>query len=195
MMGMWFAVGFIVIALFLGVAIYNGLIARKNQVDNADSTIVVMLKKRFDLLPNMVETVKAYMSHEREVLNELTELRTRFQSDMATREKKSELDRRLNQVFSRFNIMVEAYPDLKASNNFSQLQRSINETEEQIAAARRAYNAAVTDLNNGIEMFPSNIFARRMGLTQRILFDIPEAQTQLPDIAELFENRANKDAR
>ncbi len=91
--------------------------------------------------------------------------------------------------------MVEAYPDLKASNNFSQLQRSINETEEQIAAARRAYNAAVTDLNNGIEMFPSNIFARRMGLTQRILFDIPEAQTQLPDIAELFENRANKDAR
>ncbi|WP_235335402.1 LemA family protein [Photobacterium halotolerans] len=195
MMGMWFAVGFIVVVLFLGVAIYNGLIARKNQVDNADSTIDVMLKKRFDLLPNMVETVKAYMSHEREVLNELTELRTRFQSDMATGEKKPELDRRLNQVFSRFNIMVEAYPDLKASNNFSQLQRSINETEEQIAAARRAYNAAVTDLNNGIEMFPSNLFARRMGLTQRILFDIPEAQTQLPDIAELFENRANKDAR
>ncbi|MEI8595309.1 LemA family protein [Photobacterium sp. Hal280] len=87
MMGMWFAVGFIVVVLFLGVAIYNGLIARKNQVDNADSTIDVMLKKRFDLLPNMVETVKAYMSHEREVLNELTELRTRFQSDMATGEK------------------------------------------------------------------------------------------------------------
>lgn len=194
-MGMWFAIGFIVVVLFLGVAIYNGLIARKNQVDNADSTIDVMLKKRFDLLPNMVETVKAYMSHEREVLNELTELRTRFQSDMVTGEKKTEIDRRLNQVFSRFNIMVEAYPDLKASNNFSQLQRSINETEEQIAAARRAYNAAVTDLNNGIEMFPSNLFARRMGLTERILFDIPEAQTQLPDIAELFENRANKDAR
>ncbi|WP_248616588.1 LemA family protein [Photobacterium halotolerans] len=89
MMGMWFAVGFIVVVLFLGVAIYNGLIARKNQVDNADSTIDVMLKKRFDLLPNMVETVKAYMSHEREVLNELTELRTRFQSDMATGEKKN----------------------------------------------------------------------------------------------------------
>lgn len=89
MMGMWFAVGFIVVVLFLGVAIYNGLIARKNQVDNADSTIDVMLKKRFDLLPNMVETVKAYMSHEREVLNELTELRIRFQSDMATGEKKN----------------------------------------------------------------------------------------------------------
>ncbi|MDO6706623.1 LemA family protein [Photobacterium sp. 1_MG-2023] len=185
-MGIWIVLGLVVVAVIAAISVYNGLIAKKNQVENAEASIDVMLKKRFDLIPNMVESVKAYMAHESSLLQELTALRTQVQQDGLSGEKKISLDKQLNTAMSRFNIAVENYPDLKASENFVMLQRTINEAEEQISAARRAYNASVTDLNNAIEMFPSSLFASRMNLKQRELFDIPEQERQNINVGQLF---------
>ncbi|WP_102798212.1 LemA family protein [Bowmanella denitrificans] len=179
----WVILAVVVIA---AISVYNGLIGKKNQVENAEASIDVMLKKRFDLIPNMVESVKAYMQHEASLLNELTALRAQAQSGGLQGEQKVALDKQMNAAMSRFNIAVENYPDLKASDNFVMLQRTINEVEEQISAARRAFNAAVTDLNNAIEMFPSNLFASRMNLKQRALFEIPETQRENVNVGQLF---------
>ncbi len=188
-MEFWILIGIAAFILIAGVSIYNGLIAKKNQVQNAEASIDVMLKKRFDLIPNLIESVKAYMQHESSLLNELTELRTQASSGNSYGEQRVQLDKQLNGALSRFNVAVEAYPDLKASDNFIMLQRSMNETEEQISAARRTFNMAVTELNNAIEMFPSNLFASRMGLKQQSLFEIPEAERQNVNVGSLFNNR------
>ncbi|WP_459780078.1 LemA family protein [Photobacterium sp. R1] len=185
-MGIWIILGIVLVAVVATISVYNGLIGKKNQVENAEASIDVMLKKRFDLIPNMVESVKAYMAHESSLLQELTTLRTQVQHDGLAGEQKVTLDKQLNATMSRFNIAVENYPDLKASENFVMLQRSINEAEEQISAARRAYNASVTDLNNAIEMFPSSLFASRMNLKQRVLFEIPEQERQNINVGQLF---------
>lgn len=182
----WLILGVIVIAVIAIISIYNSLIGKKNQVENAEASIDVMLKKRFDLIPNMVESVKAYMAHESSLLNELTELRTQAQNGGLDGEQKVALDKQMNGAMSRFNIAVENYPDLKASENFVMLQRTMNEVEEQISAARRTFNASVTDLNNAIEMFPSSIIASRMNLKQRELFEIPEAERKNVDVGQLF---------
>ncbi|GAB6262225.1 LemA family protein [Photobacterium sp. R1] len=185
-LGIWIILGIVLVAVVATISVYNGLIGKKNQVENAEASIDVMLKKRFDLIPNMVESVKAYMAHESSLLQELTTLRTQVQHDGLAGEQKVTLDKQLNATMSRFNIAVENYPDLKASENFVMLQRSINEAEEQISAARRAYNASVTDLNNAIEMFPSSLFASRMNLKQRVLFEIPEQERQNINVGQLF---------
>ncbi|QUJ69118.1 LemA family protein [Photobacterium sp. GJ3] len=185
-MGIWIVLGLVLVAVIAAIAVYNGLIGKKNQVENAEASIDVMLKKRFDLIPNMVESVKAYMAHESSLLQELTALRTQVQHDGLAGEKKISLDKQMHTAMSRFNIAVENYPELKASENFVMLQRAINEAEEQISAARRAYNASVTDLNNAIEMFPSSLFASRMNLKQRELFDIPAQERQNVNVGQLF---------
>lgn len=174
------------VLVIVAIGIYNSLIGKKNQVENAEASIDVMLKKRFDLIPNMVESVKAYMAHESSLLSELTALRAKAQSGGLNGEQKVALDKQMNTAMSHFNIAVENYPDLKASENFMLLQRTMNETEEQISAARRAFNAAVTDLNNAIEMFPSNLFASRMNLKQRALFEIPQEEKQNVNVGKLF---------
>ncbi|CCO48722.1 Putative lemA protein [Vibrio nigripulchritudo SOn1] len=184
----WVIIGLVVVFLLFCIMTYNGLIAKKNQVENAESSIDVMLKKRFDLIPNLVESVKAYTKHESSVLTELTDIRSKATSGNLSSEDKVELDKRMNQALSQFNVTVEAYPELKASENFSHLQRTLNEVEEQISAARRSFNAAVTNLNNAVEMFPSNIFANFMGLTTRTLFEIPEAEKANPNVGSLFGN-------
>lgn len=182
----WLIWVILAIVVFAAISIYNSLIGKKNQVENAEASIDVMLKKRFDLIPNMVESVKAYMAHESSLLSELTALRTQAQSGGLEGEQKVVLDKQMNAAMSRFNIAVENYPDLKASENFVMLQRTINEVEEQISATRRAFNAAVTDLNNAIEMFPSNLFASRMNLKQRALFEIPQEEKQNVNLGKLF---------
>ena len=176
--------GVVLIAVFL---IYNSLIGRRNQVENAFASIDVMLKKRFDLIPGLVATVKQYASHEQETLTKLTALRTRAGEVRAGSDEAVALDKQLSQALGGLMVTVERYPDLKASENFQQLQRSLNEVEEQLSASRRAFNAAVTDYNNSVEMFPTNLAARMMGLRRRLVFEIAEAERARPDVAALFK--------
>ena len=174
--------------LIIGVIfIYNALIRKKNQVANVFGTIDVMLKKRYDLLPNLVAAVKAYMTHERELLEEVTKMRARAVSERLSDDEQVELDNVLSKILGRLMVVVENYPDLKANENFMHLQRTMNELEEQISAARRAYNAVVTDYNNAVEMFPTNVAASMMGYKQKKWFEIPEEQRRQVDADKLLE--------
>jgi len=174
--------------ILIGILLYNNLINRKNTVDQAESDIDVQLKKRFDLIPNLVETVKAYMKHERDTLVELTELRTRHMSGGLTPNEQIDVANRVNRLGRGLMLQVENYPDLKASKNFLQLQASWNEVEEQLSASRRTFNAAVKDYNNGLEQFPTNIMARSMGYTPREFIEIPEEERENISAKELFNS-------
>ena len=164
------------------IVIYNNLIQKKNAIDNAYFSMDVMLKKRYDLIPQLVDTVKGYMHHEKDVLIQLTELRQKALTANLDTNEKVELDNRINSGLQNIVAGFENYPQLKASDNFLHLQRSINETEEQLAASRRFYNAAVNDYHNGIEMFPANIVASWMGLKHKTFFEIAEEHKQTPFI-------------
>ncbi len=175
-------IGIVVFLLIVFVALYNGLVGKKNMVENAFSSIDVMLKKRFDLIPNLVATVKQYMTHENETLTKVTEMRAKAMSGGLTNDQMVELDNMVGNIM----VSVESYPDLKANTNFLQLQGSLNEIEEQLSASRRAYNAAVLDYNNAIEMFPSNIVAG-INYKQRKMFEIAETERANPNVKELFK--------
>ncbi|NNK81219.1 MAG: LemA family protein [Flavobacteriales bacterium] len=187
---MGFIVTLIIIGapILIGILLYNNLVNRKNTVDQAESDIDVQLKKRFDLIPNLVETVKAYMKHERETLVELTELRTRAMSGGLSPEQQMEIANKVNRLGRGLMLQVENYPDLKASKNFLQLQAAWNEVEEQLSASRRTYNAAVKDYNNGLEQFPTNIMARSMGYTPREFIEIPDEERENISAKELFNS-------
>lgn len=172
------------VLLVFGIIVYNSLIRKRNQVDNAFSTIDVMLKRRFDLIPNLVATVKQYASHEQELFAEITRLRS-MEYTAFTETEKEAFDMVFTHAGDRLRIIAESYPELKASDNFMQLQRSLNETEEQLSAARRTYNAAVTDYNTSTQSFPNNMVATLFGFHCRVLYHIPEHEKQVPDIKNL----------
>jgi len=146
-------------SIFIGIFFYNSLIGKKNQVTNAFSAIDVMLKKRFDLIPNLVEVVKQYTTYEQGTLTKIVELRSKAGVPNISNAEKADLDAQLSSNVRGLMVNVENYPHLKANTNFINLQTTWTESEEQIAAARRAYNAAVTDYNNSIMMFPGSLFA------------------------------------
>lgn len=183
---MWIAIIIFVIVLLVPVLIYNSLIGKKNQVLNVFGTIDALLKKRYNLIPNLVATVKGYMQHERTLLAEVTEMRAKAISDRTCDDEKVELDNKVTKVLSRIMLAVENYPDLKASDNFMHLQRTLTELEEQISAARRAYNAAVTDYNNAVEMFPTNVVASIMNYKRRKFFEISGKERQVVDAGKSF---------
>ena len=166
------------ILLLSALLIFNSLIRKKNDVENAFASIDVMLRKRYDLIPKIVETVKAYMNYERELLTEITELRIKALPQTLTAEERVQVENRLSARLTDLLVAVENYPDLKASTNFLQLQGTLNEVEEQLAASRRAFNAAVTIYNNSIEIFPSNIIASMMQYKRRSFFEIPAAKRE-----------------
>jgi LemA protein len=176
-----------VVVLAVVIGIYNGLIGSRNRADQAFASVDVMLKKRYDLIPNLVASVEKYMVHERELLSELTELRTRAASGDLSPAQRAEAERQLDASLGRLMVSVENYPDLKANQNFLHLQSSLNEVEEQISAARRAYNAAVTDYNNAIQMLPGSLFAGPMGLSRRELFEANTAERQNVDVRSMFQ--------
>lgn len=180
-------VGLVVLVGLFYFGIYNGLIRKRNGVDQALSSVDVMLKKRYDLIPNLIATVERYMAHERDLLNELTALRTKTTGaqDLSTEERVA-LDRQVSGALGRLMITVENYPDLKASQNFLQLQGALNEVEEQLSAARRAYNAAATAYHNAIETVPGNLIAGSMGLARRPLFEASDAERGNVDVGALF---------
>jgi LemA protein len=177
------AAGVVIVLLIL---LYNSLVRKKNQVETAFSTIGVLLKKRFDLLPNLVKMVQRYMQHEADVLTELTDMRTKAVPGHMDENQAVDLDRKASQAIGRIMVAVENYPDLKASRNFLDLQGSLNELEEQISAARRAYNASVLDYNNAMEMFPSNIMAGLMRYRKKVFFEVAAQEKNAMDVGELF---------
>jgi LemA protein len=183
---MIYVIAVVVLLLILTIGLYNSLVRRKNDVENAFASIDAMLKKRYDLIPNLVETVKSYMKHEKSLLNELTELRTKAVSGEISDNEKVEIENKIVKGMSGLMVAVENYPDLKASQNFLQLQGAWNEVEEQISASRRAFNAAVTSYNNKVETFPSNIMAGIMGYKRRALFEIPDIERRNLNARNLF---------
>jgi len=167
-----------ILALLAVAVIFNILVYRRNQADNVFSTIDVMLKRRYDLIPNLVETVKGYAKHEKETFEKVAEIRAKAISEGTSTNEKVNLDGEMKSALGRVFAIAESYPDLKANVNFLNLQKNLTDTEEQIAAARRAYNAAVTDFNNSCEMFPTNIFASMFGFQKKNLFQITDDEKQ-----------------
>jgi LemA protein len=168
----------IILALLLGLAgwlvgIYNGLVRKRNLVQEGWSGIDVQLKRRADLIPNLVETVKGYASHERAALDRVTELRAESMKAQAPAEK-GRVEGMLSGALGNLLAVAENYPDLKASQNFIELQGSLAEVEEQIQFARRYYNGAVRDLNIAVESFPSNLVANAFGFKQAEFFELAD---------------------
>jgi LemA protein len=170
----------------IAILMYNSLISKKNQVDNIFAGVDTVLKKRFDLIPNLVASVEQYMEHEKSTLEKVTELRASAMKPGISDDQKIALDAKLSSALGSITVAMEAYPDLKANENVMHLMRTLNEVEEQISAARRAYNQAVTDLNNAIEMFPTNIIAGWMNLQRRAVFEITVRERQNVNVQELF---------
>ena len=178
-------IGFVIIVVII---IYNNLVGARNQVENAFGSIDVMLKKRYDLIPNLVESVKSYMKHEKDTLTNITAMRAKAISGNVSNDEKVQIENQLSGMMRNIMVAVENYPDLKASEQFTMLQRSWNETEEQISAARRAYNASVTAYNNAVEKFPSSIFASMFGHKRKQVFEIPEVERQNISAKSMFNN-------
>jgi LemA protein len=162
-----------VVALAL-IGIYNSLVRLRNQVRNSWSQIDVQLKRRHDLIPNLVETAKGYMKHERETLENITAARSKAMGAESIGEK-SKAEGALSDAMSKFFLVVENYPDLKANQNFMAVQEELTSTENKIAFSRQAYNDQVLFYNNKIQMFPSNMVAGLFGFKLSEFFEIEEA--------------------
>lgn len=169
----------ILLAIVVAVIIwmYNSLIRVKNRVEEAWSDIDVQLKRRYDLIPNLISTVKGYAVHEKNLFEKVTEARTRAMS-AGTADEKGKAENMLSGTLKSLFAVAENYPDLKANQNFLELQRELTDTEDKIQASRRFYNGNVRDLNTKIEVFPTNIMAGTMGLKQRDYFEMEEKEKE-----------------
>ncbi len=176
---LWIIIGLIVIALLWIAGAYNGLVRLKNQTDEAWSDIDVQLKRRYDLIPNLVETVKGYASHERTAFENVTNARAAAMSAQGPAAK-AQAENQLAGTLKTLFAVAEAYPDLKASTNFGKLQDELSDTENKIQAARRFYNGNVRDLNTRIQSFPTNIFARSLGFQTREFFELADEAAKEP---------------
>ena len=158
------------VLIILGIVLYNNLVRMKIRVDEAWADIEVQLKRRYDLVPNLVETVKGYMQHEREVFEKVTEARTKAMEAKNLQEK-AESENQFSQSLKSLFAVAENYPQLKANENFLELQKELVDTEDKIQAARRFYNGSVRDYNIAIDTFPSMIFAKLFKFTKREMFE------------------------
>ena len=165
----------VLLIAFYAVAIYNKLVKLNTLVEEAWSGIDVQLKKRYSLIPNLVETVKGYATHEKEVLLKVTEARTAAMS-AGTIDQKIVAEGKLTSALQGLRVQLEAYPDLKANQNFLQLQEELSDIENKLAAARRYFNAATTEYNTGVETFPANIIAGMFGFKRESMFDLGEVR-------------------
>lgn len=166
----------IVIALFV-IGVYNGLVKARQKVKNAWSQIDVQLQRRFDLIPNIVETVKGYMTHESDVLEKVTALRSSW-ANASTVEEKANLDNALSNTLKTIMAVSENYPDLKANQNFADLQNTLKETENKISFARQFYNDTVTMYNTKLEVFPDNIVASIFHFKPEALFNVDSEEAR-----------------
>lgn len=157
------------------VSLYNNLVKLRNNRENAFANIDVQLKQRHDLVPQLVATVKGYATHEREVLQRVTEARTAAMG-ATTINDKINAENALTSALAGLKVSLEAYPDLKANQNFMQLQNEIADLENKLAAVRRFFNSATRELNNAVETFPSNIFAKMFGFKKEPMFEVPQEE-------------------
>lgn len=174
--------GVIVALVLWAIAIYNRLVKNRNLVEEGMSGVDVQLKRRSNLIPNLMETVKGYMGHEKEVLEKVTELRAKA-AEAGNLEERGRAEGMLSGALGRLFAVAESYPDLKANQNFIELQNSLEEVEEQIQLARRYYNGAVRNLNILVESFPSKLVADTFGFAKAEYFEIEdEAERQVPKV-------------
>jgi LemA protein len=174
----WVVLGVIAVIVVWAISIYNSLVAMRQRTNQAFADIDVQLKQRHDLIPNLVETVKGYATHERGTLEAVVQARNAAIAAPGVEQKvaaENVLTGALRQLFA----LSESYPDLKASANFQQLQRDLSDIENKLAAARRFFNNAVQEYNTGIQQFPASLFAGVFGFTQRTFFDLGETRAQL----------------
>lgn len=164
----------VLIALYL-VSLYNNLVKLRNNRENAFSNIDVQLKQRYDLIPQLVATVKGYATHEKELLQKVTEARSAAVG-ATTINDKVQADNVLSSALSGLRVSLEAYPDLKANANFMQLQAEISDIENKLAATRRFFNSTTRELNNAVETFPSNLFAKMFGFQREPMFEVPQEE-------------------
>lgn len=176
-------------ALVFAVGLYNGLVRAKVIVDEAWSGIDVQLKRRYDLIPNIVETIKGYAKHEKETFEKVTMLRSQAMqtSDVA---EKGKLENQLTQTLKSLFAVAENYPELKANENFLNLQGTLNEIENEIQGARRYYNGAVRDYNTKIMVFPNNLIAGLLGFKSREFFEADEAEKENVKVSFNEEEKA-----
>lgn len=176
------AVVLVLLILFV-IGVYNALIRLRNQVDNAWSQIDVQLKRRHDLIPNLVETAKGYMQHERGTFEAITEARSRAMGAKSVSEA-SKAEGALGEALSKFMLVVENYPDLKANQNFLSVQEELTSTENKISFARQSYNDQVLFFNNKIQMFPSNVVANMFKFGKRDFFELEAAaEREVPKVS------------
>ena len=166
---LWIILIIVVVIIAFIISTYNGLVQSKMKVDNAWSQIDVQLQRRFDLIPNFVETVKGYMNHEQETFEKITALRTSW-ANATTVEDKAKLDNELSASLKTIMAVSENYPELKANENFKQLSEELSNTENKISFSRQFYNDTVTMYNTKLQVFPSNIIAGMFNFTARELF-------------------------
>jgi LemA protein len=170
---LYYILGAILLILLWIAATFNSLVRRNNRVKEAWADIEVQLKRRYDLVPNLVEVVKGYMSHERQVFESVTQARAAAMGAKSEKEK-LQAENMFSETLKTLFAVAENYPDLKANQNFLELQRELRDTEDKIQAARRFYNSNVRDYNTAIQMFPTNLVAARLGFKPHELFEIDE---------------------
>jgi LemA protein len=171
----------IVVLIAAFVVIYNGLVRLRNRTENAWAQVDVQLKRRYDLIPNVVETVKGYASHEQSTFEQVVDARNRALA-AGTVEEQAKAENFLTGALRQLFALAESYPDLKASQNFSDLQAQLAETENKVAVSRQIYNDAVLTFNNRVQTVPSNLVAAMTGFTVRPFFDAPGEADQAPEV-------------
>ena len=177
---MWIAIAVVAVILLYFIAVYNGLVSRRNQVREAWSTIDTQLKRRYDLIPNLVESVRGAAKHERETLQSVTAARDAAMS--ANGPTKADAENHLTETLKSLFAVAENYPTLRANENFLELQRELTDTETKIQATRQFYNNVVMGLNTQIEQFPSNIVARMFNITPEKMFETDESEKKAPQV-------------
>ena len=180
-MGMWITIGIIAVLVIAAIAIYNNLVRCRKEVDNGWAQIDVQLKRRCDLIPNLVNTVKGYAAHEQAALDSVTAARAQL-AGATTVGEKAEADSALTAALNNLLVIVENYPDLKASANFTQLADELAGTENRIAVARRDYNAAVESYNAAIRKFPGNLVAGLFGFEKKDFFQASANAQDVPSV-------------
>ena len=174
---LWIILIIVVLLILFIISVYNSLVTLRQRVKNAFGQMDVQLQRRFDLIPNLVETVKGYMTHESDTLAKVTELRTAW-AGAKTVDEKAKLDNELSNTLKTIMAVAEAYPDLKANQNFASLQKELTETEDKISYSRQFYNDTVTRYNTKLELFPSNIIAGMFHFTAESLFEVDSAEAR-----------------
>ena len=185
-MTLWIIIGVVVLLALWAVSIYNGLVRLRNNRENAFANIDVQLKQRYDLVPQLVSTVKGYASHEKELLEKVTAARSAAMSATSINDKMA-ADQQLTNALAGLKVSVEAYPDLKANQNFLQLQGELSDIENKLAAARRFFNATTRELNNSVQTFPNNLLAGMFGFQKEPMYEIAASARAAVEAAPKIE--------